>query len=173
MYYIAIVGGGAAGFFAAIAARRPRPDASVTIYEKAGRVLAKVAVSGGGRCSLTNSFEGVTDLRQVYPRGHRLMKRLFRVFGPDDARAWFERQGIAPSWCRPTIASSPPPQDSQSVIDALTGRARRLGVGRVVTSCAMRSIALLPDGRLEVSFSDGRVRTFHRVAVTTGGSPAH
>lgn len=47
MLHIAIVGGGAAGFFAAIAAKEAAPDASVTIYEKAGRVLAKVAVSGG------------------------------------------------------------------------------------------------------------------------------
>lgn len=169
MLHIAIVGGGAAGFFAAIAAKEAAPDASVTIYEKAGCVLAKVAVSGGGRCNLTNSFEGVTDLRQVYPRGHRLMKRLFRVFGPDDARAWFERQGV-PLVVQADHCIFPASQDSQSVIDALTGRARRLGV-EVVTSCAMRSIALLPDGRLEVSFSDGRVRTFHRVAVTTGGSP--
>lgn len=74
---IAIVGGGAAGFFAAIEAKRRQPSARVSLYEKNAKVLAKVAVTGGGRCNLTNSFAEVSDLRQVYPRGHQLMKRLF------------------------------------------------------------------------------------------------
>lgn len=56
MQNIAIIGGGAAGFFAAISAKTTQPNAAVTIFEKAGRVLAKVGVSGGGRCNLTNSL---------------------------------------------------------------------------------------------------------------------
>ena len=79
-FHIAVIGGGAAGFFAAITAKRTNSHADVVIYEKTSRVLAKVGVSGGGRCNLTNSFANVTDLKQVYPRGHRLMKRLFKQF---------------------------------------------------------------------------------------------
>ena len=61
MLNIAIIGGGAAGFFAAISAKTTQPDATVTVFEKTGRVLAKVGVSGGGRCNLTNSFADRND----------------------------------------------------------------------------------------------------------------
>ena len=66
----------------------------VTIFEKSKKVLAKVEVSGGGRCNCTNSFESVRDLSQVYPRGHRLMKRLFKTFNYRDAYQWFENHGV-------------------------------------------------------------------------------
>ena len=90
----AIVGGGAAGFFLAINLKEMCPQMEVTIFEKAKKVLAKVEVSGGGRCNCTNSFEGVTDLQQVYPRGHRLLKRLFKTFDHHDAYQWFEDHGV-------------------------------------------------------------------------------
>ena len=77
----AIIGGGAAGFFLAINLKEMMPTMEVTIFEKSKKVLAKVEVSGGGRCNCTNSFEAVRDLSQVYPRGHRLMKRLFKHAG--------------------------------------------------------------------------------------------
>ena len=66
----AIVGGGAAGFFLAVNLKEMCPDMDITIFEKSKKVLAKVEVSGGGRCNCTNSFEAVSDLQQVYPRGH-------------------------------------------------------------------------------------------------------
>ncbi len=70
--HIAIIGGGAAGFFAAIEAKRNFPHADITIFEKNSKVLAKVEITGGGRCNLTNSFEEISDLKQAYPRGHKL-----------------------------------------------------------------------------------------------------
>ena len=86
----AIIGGGAAGFFLAINLMELNPNMDVTIFEKGSRVLRKVAVSGGGRCNCTNSFAGVKDLRHVYPRGFRLIKRLFNIFNYKDAYNWFE-----------------------------------------------------------------------------------
>ena len=71
---------GAAGFFAAIEAKRNFPHADITIFEKNSKVLAKVEITGGGRCNLTNSFDEISDLKQAYPRGHKLMKRLFKRF---------------------------------------------------------------------------------------------
>ena len=82
---VAIIGGGAAGFFLAVNLKQMAPQARITIFEKSRKVLAKVAVSGGGRCNLTNSFQDVTDLKQVYPRGDKLLKRLFKVFSPQMA----------------------------------------------------------------------------------------
>ena len=75
---IAIIGGGAAGFFLAANIRKSNPDTQIIIFEKAAKVLAKVKVSGGGRCNLTNSFAEIKDLMHAYPRGHRLMKKLFK-----------------------------------------------------------------------------------------------
>lgn len=74
---IAIIGGGAAGFFLAVNLKTFAPQVEVTVFERQADVLKKVLVSGGGRCNLTNTFEGVTDLKQVYPRGHKLLKGLF------------------------------------------------------------------------------------------------
>ena len=90
----AIIGGGAAGFFLAINLKEQCPEMDVTIFEKSKKVLAKVEVSGGGRCNCTNSFAAVSDLSQVYPRGHRLMKRLFKTFDYRDAYAWFEQHHV-------------------------------------------------------------------------------
>ena len=73
---IAIIGGGAAGFFLAVNLKTFAPQVEVTVLERQADVLKKVLVSGGGRCNLTNTFEGVTDLKQVYPRGHKLLKGL-------------------------------------------------------------------------------------------------
>ena len=81
----AIIGGGAEGFFLAVNLKEMMPEMDVTVFERSQRVLTKVEVSGGGRCNCTNSFANVSDLQQVYPRGHRLMKRLFNVFNYKDA----------------------------------------------------------------------------------------
>ena len=78
MLNIAIIGGGAAGFFAAISAKTKMPNSNVIVFEKTNRILAKVSISGGGRCNLTNSFADISDLKQAYPRGNKLIKRLFK-----------------------------------------------------------------------------------------------
>ena len=110
------MGGGAAGFFMAINLKEMCPDMGVTIFERGEKVLTKVRVSGGGRCNCTNSFEDVSDLSHVYPRGHKLMKRLFRNFDHRNAYEWFERHGVRlvtqEDNCVFTAA-----QDSQVIID--------------------------------------------------------
>ena len=81
---IAIIGAGAAGCFCAVELKRRMPSASVEVFEAGTKALAKVAITGGGRCNLTNSFEGIFSLSAAYPRGDKLMKRLFRPdFGND------------------------------------------------------------------------------------------
>ena len=151
----AIVGGGAAGFFLAVCLKEMRPEMEVTIFERSHHVLAKVKVSGGGRCNCTNTFEGVADLSAVYPRGHRLMKRLMRQFNQHDAYQWFERHGV-----KLTVQEDqcvfPESQDSQTIIDCFVNAAQRLGV-RVVRGHCIGSLSELGD--------------FDFVAVTTGGQP--
>ena len=91
---VAIVGGGAAGFFLAVVTKELCPKCHVTIYESGSKPMRKVKVSGGGRCNLSNSFNGVNDLKTVYPRGHKLMKRLFKLFSPADAQQWWREHGV-------------------------------------------------------------------------------
>ena len=113
------------------------PEMDVTIFERSQRVLAKVEVSGGGRCNCTNSFANVTDLQQVYPRGHRLMKRLFNVFDHRDAYEWFENHGV-PLVTQDDECVFPQAQDSHAIIDCFLSLARRYGVrirtGEKITS---------------------------------------
>ena len=103
---ISIIGAGAAGCFAAIEAARRMPQADICVYESLNRPLAKVAITGGGRCNLTNSFQEVRSLETVYPRGARLMKRLFHTFDHRDTMPGLRRRACR-SRCRTTSACFP------------------------------------------------------------------
>ena len=166
---IAIIGGGAAGYFAAIEAKRCAPDAEITIFEKNSTMLAKVAITGGGRCNLTNSFAQISDAKQAYTRGHKLMKRLLKHFSHTDVYDWSEREGVAlvtqDDECG-FLAS----QDSQTVISCLTGLATRLGV-RQQCGHSVMDIRRNADDTLHLCFANGREADFDRVAITTGGAP--
>ena len=91
---VAIVGAGAAGCFCAIELKRRMSSASVEVFEAGTKALAKVAITGGGRCNLTNSFEGISSLSAAYPRGDKLMKRLFRSLDQRSTWQWFENEGV-------------------------------------------------------------------------------
>ena len=91
---IAVIGAGAAGCFCSINLKRMLPNADIHLFESKGKALAKVAITGGGRCNLTNTFRGVKNLQEVYPRGEKLMRRALSVFSVEDTCAWFEKEGI-------------------------------------------------------------------------------
>ena len=152
----AIVGGGAAGFFAAINLKEMCPEMQVTIFEKSKKVLAKVEVSGGGRCNCTNSFEAVTDLQQVYPRGHRLLKRLFKTFDYRDAYEWFESHGVR-LVTQEDHCVFPMSQDSHTIINMFQTEAKRHGI-EIRTQCKIESLDELKDYDFKV--------------ITTGGGTA-
>ena len=152
----AIVGGGAAGFFLAINLKERCPQMEVTIFEKSKKVLAKVEVSGGGRCNCTNSFASVRDLSQVYPRGHRLMKRLFKTFDHRDAYAWFERHGVR-LVTQEDECVFPASQDSHTIINLFLAEARRHHI-EIRTECKITSLDELAG--------------YDYIAITTGGGTA-
>jgi hypothetical protein len=152
----AIIGGGAAGFFLAINLKEMCPEMAVTIFEKSKRVLAKVEISGGGRCNCTNSFAEVRDLSAVYPRGHRLMKRLMKGFSQEDAYAWFERHGVRLT-TQEDQCVFPVSQDSHTIINCFLAEARRHGV-EIRTETKIDSLDQLSD--------------YDFIVVTTGGMTA-
>lgn len=164
---VAIIGGGASGFFAAITAKENFPEARVVIFEKSNKVLAKVKVSGGGRCNLTNAAATVKELLAAYPRGGKVLKKAFRVFNNHDAMAWFTRRGV-PLVIQEDNCVFPRCQDSQAIIDCLLAQAKRLGIG-LELGRGVRDIR--PEGdRLRLDFGEGG-RLFDKVIVSTGGSP--
>lgn len=154
----------------------------MTIFEKNRKVLAKVEVTGGGRCNLTNSFKGISDLKHVYPRGHKLMKRLFKSFDYDDCFEWFEENGV-PLVVQEDECVFPQSQDSHSVINCLVQTAKRLGV-KILTGHRLVEITEMADERLQLGFcvsdpadnngsgiQERKQMLFDRVAITTGGHP--
>ncbi|HBH09312.1 MAG TPA: aminoacetone oxidase family FAD-binding enzyme [Rikenellaceae bacterium] len=124
---IAIVGAGAAGCFCAIELKRRVPSASVEVFEAGPKALAKVAITGGGRCNLTNSFEGISSLSASYPRGDKLMKRLFRTFDQRSVWKWFENEGVK-LVLQEDHCVFPASQDAMEIVDTLLTRMRKTGV---------------------------------------------
>ena len=151
----AIIGGGAAGFFLAVNLKEMVPSMAVTILERSQRVLAKVEVSGGGRCNCTNSFAHVTDLSQVYPRGHRLLKRLFKVFDYQAGYQWFEDHGVR-LVTQDDDCVFPALQDSHAVINCFLSEAKRHQI-EVRLGAKVNALDDVAD--------------YDFVAVCTGGSP--
>ena len=166
---IAIIGGGAAGFMAAITAQKTDPASKVTIFERAQKVLAKVEITGGGRCNLTNSFAAITDMKQAYPRGDKLMKRLMKTFSYEDTYKWFEKHGV-PLVTQEDECVFPKAQDAHAIIDCLVRQVRELGI-TVCCKHRLTDICQKENGSFELMFENASHRSFHRVIVTTGGSP--
>ena len=166
---VGIIGGGAAGFFAAITVKETHPSARVTILEKSKKVLAKVKISGGGRCNVTNGCKNISDLIKAYPRGGRSLKKAFHVFSNKDAMEWFESKGVE-LVTQPDGCVFPKSQNSQTIIDCLTRTANKLGV-TVLNGNLVRSIIPKNNG-LEVCVANNdHIFNFDKVIVTTGGSP--
>ena len=166
---ISIIGAGAAGCFAAIEAARRMPQADICVYESLNRPLAKVAITGGGRCNLTNSFQEVSSLETVYPRGARLMKRLFHTFDHRDTMRWFEAEGV-PLTVQDDQCVFPRSQDAQDIVGTLLRLLQRHGVA-IKTSSRAESIEPQEGGGYKISFANGGCVSSDAVIVTTGGSP--
>jgi len=171
MLRIAVIGAGAAGCMCAAELGRRLRGAEVTVLEGGPRPLAKVSVTGGGRCNFTNTFEGITELEEAYPRGARLMKRALMRFGPDDARRWFDTMGV-PSVVMDDGCVFPGSQDAMDIVRALE---RAMAEARVKVLCRHK-VSAIEDlgGAFRISFCEAGIADMEadRVIVTAGGSPS-
>lgn len=167
---VAIIGAGAAGCFAAIQIKRNNPKVNVTVYEAGIKPLIKVAVTGGGRCNLTNSFDGIRSLEEAYPRGARLLKRLFRTFDYKDVYQWFESEGVSLT-TQDDECVFPVSQDAMEIVNTLVRLMRSLGV-KLITRHRVAAINHeAKDCEYLLTFSHGDVAKADAVVVTAGGSP--
>lgn len=160
MKTVAIIGAGAAGCFCAAELRRCAPEVAVTVFEAGSKPLAKVAITGGGRCNLTNDFEGIRSLSDAYPRGERVMKRALKAFSNEDTIRWFTERGV-PCTLQEDHCWFPCSQDAMDIVRCLLrsmdGADIRLGTP---------VLSVTPDviGGLTVNGEP-----FDYVVVTTGG----
>ncbi|WP_420485318.1 NAD(P)/FAD-dependent oxidoreductase [Iningainema tapete] len=168
---VIVIGGGAAGFFAAISAAT-NPQASVTILEASRQPLAKVLVSGGGRCNVTHACFDPSQLVQNYPRGGKALLGAFTRFQAKDTVSWFATHGVqlkteADGRMFPTTDSS------ETIVDCLMNAASSLGVelrtGTPVVSVTLRDVP--PERLYQVTIKSGEILECDRLILATGSNP--
>jgi predicted flavoprotein YhiN len=171
---IVIVGGGAAGFFAALTCAETRPDAEIFILEKTSHFLSKVKISGGGRCNVTHACFDARELTTRYPRGERALISPFKQFQAADTVAWLEQRGVKLK----TEADGrifPVTDSSQTIIDCLINAANEAGV-KLRTNSGVEGVIKKSDGGFAVSLerrapSRHDLGTAHPHAETVLGAP--
>jgi len=163
-----IIGGGAAGTFAAIFCAEANRTCRVTLMEAATRTLAKVRISGGGRCNVTTSVLDPRELIGHYPRGGRELLGPFTRFGPRETCAWFEARGVRLK-TEPDGRVFPLSDSAETVTGCLEQAALQAGV-RTVTRAGVRGVGRDSDGRFTLQGREGDV--FDRILVATGSAEA-
>lgn len=165
---VAVIGGGAAGFFAAINVKENYPQAEVTLYEKTNKLLSKVKVSGGGRCNVTNGTTSIKELCDGYPRGAKQLKKLFRIFKTTDTVEWFESRGV-PLKTEGDNRVFPISNNSQSIIDCLLIECQKQNI-KIKTKANVTKLAPNED-KIVLHFQDGSEIKIDKVIIASGGSP--
>lgn len=168
MKKLAVIGGGAAGFFAAITAKAQYPQLEVLLFERSGKALSKVRISGGGRCNVTSATRSISELAKAYPRGGKALKKLLPRFSTPDIMDWFQRRGVG------LVTESdgrvfPDTHRSSTIIDCMMEEVKKLGI-RLETRKGVEELKPLEDG-FELRFKKGEKERFDQVIVATGGSP--
>jgi len=167
---IGVVGAGAAGCFCSILLKRKMPEAVVEVFEAGKRPLAKVAITGGGRCNLTNTFRQITGLKQAYPRGEQLMKRALRHWSQQDTMKWWEQEGVR-LVTQEDECVFPASQDAMQIVGILLQRMREEGVV-LHTSHKISDIVPEQEGYTLVSADENQPpRFFDCVVCAMGGCP--
>ncbi len=167
---VAIIGGGAGGFFSAMAVKENFPSAEVVIFEKSQKVLSKVKVSGGGRCNVTNGETSIKALTKAYPRGGKFLKKALTIFSTKDTWEWFENRGV-PLVLQADNCVFPKAQDSQVIIDVFLKEVAEKGI-RIEKGKNVQGLSVLENG-FALSFlkADEKSAKFDKIIVATGGSP--
>jgi predicted Rossmann fold flavoprotein len=159
-----IIGGGAAGFFGALSCAG---DSRVIILEKTRQLLAKVRISGGGRCNATHHCFDPAELVKNYPRGHKALRGPFTRFQPRDTIAWFESRGV-PLKVEEDGRMFPVTDNSETIINCLMAEAKKLGV-EIRTECNVKDLTPTPEG-FDILLASGETLACQSVLLATGGT---
>lgn len=165
---IVVIGGGAAGYFGAIACAERHPQVRVTLLEAAAQPLSKVRISGGGRCNVTHACFDPALLAQHYPRGGKALRGAFSRFQAKDTVNWFEARGVKLK----TEADGrmfPITDDSATIVECLQRAAHTAGV-KVWTSASVTQVTR-SDNCFQIELRDGQSLKGHRLLLATGSNP--
>jgi predicted Rossmann fold flavoprotein len=168
MSKVAIIGGGAAGFFAAISCKNHHPDFNVTIYERSDKLLSKVKVSGGGRCNVTHACFSNAQLVKFYPRGEKYLKKAFEIFTVKNTIEWFEKRDVKLK-TEDDNRMFPVSNTSQSIIDCLLNETRKLEIN-IKMNHTVNEIRK-ENNIFSLLINDSNYVQFDKVIITSGGSP--
>jgi hypothetical protein len=162
-----IIGGGAAGFFAAITCAEADSSAEVIVLEKGPQFLAKVRISGGGRCNVTHNLFEVREFVQRYPRGSRELIGPFQRFQARDTVAWFAARGVELK-AEEDGRMFPITDSSQTIVDCLFRAAQAAGV-KLRANCGVESITRRAEGDFELKLTGGETLACDHVLLAIGG----
>jgi predicted Rossmann fold flavoprotein len=165
---IAIIGGGAAGFFAAINCAERYPDYRIIIFEKSNKVLSKVRISGGGRCNVTHACFDNDRLVDFYPRGKKELRNAFARFSTSDTVAWFEKRGVKLK-TENDGRMFPVTDNSGTIIHCLLHEIEKSDV-LLKMHHDLKEIHKTEKGSFELHFQNEEFYKCDRVIITTGGS---
>ena len=165
---VIVVGGGAAGFLAAITCAESRPEMRVVVLEKAEQFLGKVRISGGGRCNVTHALFDPRAFTANYPRGARELIGPFHRFQASDTVEWFRARGVALK-TEPDGRMFPTTDSSETIVDCLLGSARAAGVELRGGQDVARVTRAAPAG-FAVELGDGTALACDRLLLATGGT---
>jgi predicted Rossmann fold flavoprotein len=166
---IVVIGGGAAGFFGAIACAESNLYAQVTLLEASRQPLAKVRISGGGRCNVTHACFEAGELVQNYPRGGKALQSAFTRFQPQDTIAWFADHAVNLK----TEADGrmfPITDSSETIVDCLM-KAAKVSEVELCTGTSVVSVKRLPSNEFEILLKSGEIKKCDRLLLATGSSP--
>jgi len=164
---IVIVGGGAAGFFAAIACTEAGFTGEIIILEKTSQFLSKVKISGGGRCNVTHALFNAREFTTRYPRGERALISPFKQYQALDTVKWFTERGVKLK-TEKDGRMFPITDSSQTIIDCLLNATRRAGV-ILKTNHGLERVTKKPDGSFELTLSTGETLECNKLLLATGG----
>lgn len=168
---VVIIGGGAAGYFAALACAEAAPGKKVVILERAGSPLAKVKISGGGRCNVSHACYEPVKLITFYPHGGLALRGPFTRFGPQHLAEWFVNRGVALK----TEADGrmfPVSDRSESIIACFESEARRLGV-EIRLGTVVGAVESTPSGLTVEALNEETWQAKCVLLATGGARPGH
>ncbi len=171
--HLVVIGGGAAGFFTAINAAAINAELKVTILEKSSKLLAKVRVSGGGRCNVTNACFDINEMIRKYPRGNNFLKKAFHHFFTTDTVQWFEQRGVTLK----TEADGrmfPGSNKSDTIIDCLIKEANKYRVDIKMNAEVNRIITTgnqSAGSSFEIYLTNDKILSADYICIACGGYP--
>jgi predicted Rossmann fold flavoprotein len=167
---VVVIGAGASGYFAAIRTKELSPETDVVLLEKTGKTLAKLRISGGGRCNVTHHCLSNSELLNYYPRGRSFLKKTFNHWNAKDTIDWFEKNGVELK----TEADGrmfPITDSSETVAQLLEWKAKKLGVQLITNSSVVTIVPMPKEGyyRWQLNFNTGGSEMATDVVLAVGG----